>query len=103
MGFAQKWPFFQLFFLGSIRQEHVFYDILEGENAFLGYKNKKFQKPNNAIFRKGLTLGFGQEIAIFPVSFFLGNIGQENVFYDILERENAFLSFKNQKFKKSKN
>ena len=32
-----------------------------------------------------------------------GNIGQENVFYDILERKNAFLAYKNKKFKKSKN
>ena len=35
--------------------------------------------------------------------FFLGNIGQETVFYDILERKNAFLGYKNKKFKKSKN
>ena len=34
---------------------------------------------------------------------FLANTGQENVFYDILERKNAFLSYKNKKFKKSKN
>ena len=41
-------------------------------------------------------------MAIFP-TFFLGNIGQENVFYDILERKNSFLGYKNKKFKKSKN
>ena len=35
--------------------------------------------------------------------FFKDNIGQENVFYDILERKNAFLGYKNKKFKKSKN
>ena len=35
--------------------------------------------------------------------FFKRNIGQENVFYDILERKNAFLGYKNKKFKKSKN
>ena len=34
---------------------------------------------------------------------FLSNIGQENVFYDIVERRNAFLGYKNKKFKKSKN
>ena len=33
---------------------------------------------------------------------FLGNIGQENVFYNILERKNAFLAYKNKKLKKSK-
>ena len=54
------------------------------------------------IFPKGLTHGLGPKIAIFP-TFFLGNIGQENVFYDILERKNAFLGYKNKNFKKSKN
>ena len=34
---------------------------------------------------------------------FLGNIGEENVFYDILERKDAFLGYKNKKLKKSKN
>ena len=50
-----------------------------------------------------LTDRFGPEMAIFPTFFFLGSIGQENVFYDILERKNAFLGYKNKKFKKSKN
>ena len=40
-------------------------------------------------------------MAIFPI-FFLGNIGQENLFYDILEQKNAFLGYKNNKWKKSK-
>ena len=35
--------------------------------------------------------------------FFKGNIGQENVFYDILERKNLFLGYKNKKFEKLKN
>ena len=34
--------------------------------------------------------------------FFLGNIGQENVFYNILERKIAFLGYKNKKFKSRK-
>ena len=34
--------------------------------------------------------------------FFLGIIGQENLFYDILEQKNAFLGYKNKKFKKTK-
>ena len=42
-------------------------------------------------------------MAIFPTLFFLGNIGQENVFYDILQRKNAFLGYKNKKSKKSQN
>ena len=47
MCLVENWPFFQLFFLGNIGQENVFYDILERENAFLGYKNKKFKKARN--------------------------------------------------------
>ena len=30
--------------------------------------------------------------------FFLGNIDQENVFHDILERKNVFLGYKNKMF-----
>ena len=33
-------------------------------------------------------------MAIFPTFFFLGNIGQENVFYDIVERKNAYIGYK---------
>ena len=32
----------------------------------------------------------------------LGKIGQENVFYDVLERKNAFPGIKNKKFKKAR-
>ena len=42
-----------------------------------------------------------QKWPFFPL-FFLGNIGQQNVFHDILERKNAFLSYKNKKFKSRK-
>ena len=38
-------------------------------------------------------------MAIFS-TFSLGNIGQENDYYDILERKNAFLGYKNKNFKK---
>ena len=40
-------------------------------------------------------------MAFFP-TFFLGNLGPENVFYDILEPKNAFLGKKNKKVKKFK-
>ena len=41
-----------------------------------------------------------QEWLVFQ--FFLDIIGQENVFYDMQERKNAFLGCKKKKFKKSK-
>ena len=56
MVLVQKWPFFQLFFLGNIGREHVFYDILERKNAFLGLKNKKFKKSKNWHFFNGVTV-----------------------------------------------
>ena len=158
MVLVQKWAFFQLFFLGNISQENVFYDILERNNPFLSYRNKKFKKSKNWHFSNGVKSWFCSKNGHFSNFFFrkyksgkcllwysrtkkrlskllkqevqkvekmtffqrvnpwfwskkwlffqffsLGNIGQEKVFYDILERKNAFLGYKNKKFKKSKN
>ena len=36
-------------------------------------------------------------------SIFFSNIGEENVFYDILERKNPRLAYKNKEMKNSKN
>ena len=103
MVFVQKWPFFQLFFLGNIGQENIFYDILERKNAFLGYKNKKFKKSKNWHFSKGVNPWFWSKNGHFSNFVFLGNIGEANVFYDILERNNASLGYKNKNLQKSKN
>ena len=102
MVFLQKWPFFQLSFLGNIGQENVFYDILERKNASLGYEKQKFKNSKNSHFSKGVNQRFSSNNDHFSNFFFLGNIGQENVFYDILERKNAFLGYKNKNSKKSK-
>ena len=53
MVLIQKWPFFQLSFLGNTGKENVFYDILEQNNAFLGCKNKRFRKSKSWHFFKG--------------------------------------------------
>ena len=107
MVFVQKWPVFQLsflgnigifsnfFFLGNKGQENLFYDILERKNAFLGYKNDKFKKSKNWHFSKGVNAWFWSKNGHFSNFFFLANTGQENVFYDILERKKAFLGYKN--------
>ena len=102
MVLVQKWPFFQLFLLGNIGQENVFYDILERKSAFLVYKNNKFKKSKNWHFFKGVNPSFWSKNGHFSI-YFLASLGQENVFYDILERKNAFISYRNKKFKKSKN
>ena len=44
MVLVQKWPFSQLYFLGNIGKENVFYDILERKNTFLAYKYTTFKK-----------------------------------------------------------
>ena len=103
MVLVQKWPFFQLFFWGIKAQENILNDILERENVFLGYKKKKLKKSKNWHFSKEVNPWFWSKNGHFSNLFFLGNIGQENVFYDILERKNTFLGYKNKKFKKSKN
>ena len=53
MVLVQKWPFFQLFFLGNIGQENVFYDIVEPKNTFLGYKNESLKSQKIDIFPNG--------------------------------------------------
>ena len=84
MVLVRKWPFFQLF-----------------SKAFLRYKNKKFEKSKNLHFFKEFKI-----FQFFPFFwsndghfsnffFFLLNVGQENVFYDFLERKNAFVGYKN--------
>ena len=49
-----------------------------------------FKSGEIDIFPEGLTHAFGPKMAIFKV-FFLGNIAQENVFYDSVEQK-KFLS-----------
>ena len=51
-------------------QQNVFYDILERKNTFLGYKKRGSKRRKIDIFPKGLTHGFGPQMAIFPTSFF---------------------------------
>ena len=102
MVLVQKWPFFH-FFLCHIRQENVFYHILDRKNAFLGYENKKFKKSKHWHFSKEGNPWFWSKNGQFSKFFFLGNIAKENVFYDIQEQKNAFIAYKNKKFKTSKN
>ena len=68
--------FFQLFFLGNIDQEIVFYDILERKNAFLGYKTRSPKSREIDVFREGLTL-YSPEKCVFWYS----------------RRENGFLGY----------
>ena len=102
MVLVQKWPFFQLFFLGNIGQENVFYDILERKNAFLGYKNKKFKKSKNWHFSKRVNPWFWSKNGRFSNFYFLGNIGQENVFTIFYNEKTPFSAIKTRNSKSRK-
>ena len=109
MVLVQKLPFFQLFFLRQYRPEKcvLSYSRTKKLLSRLKKKKKEVQKVEKLrLFPKGFTHGFGPKIAIllkFFQLFLSHNIGQKNVFYDILERNNAFLGYKKKKLKKSKN
>ena len=67
------------------------------------YKKQKVKKSRRIrIFSKELVHGFGKKIEIFHLCI-LGKINQQNVFGVILESQKAFLDYKKQKVKKSKN
>ena len=97
MVLVQKWPFFNFFFLGNIGQEKVSYDILKGKQRFPRPKKPgDLNRRKIYIIPKGLANGFGSKMAIFQ-AFVSGNRGQQNIFYDILKRKNAFLGQKKKK------
>ena len=82
--------------------ENVFYYILEGKDAFLGYKKIEVQKVKKLRFFKGVIPWFWSKNGHFSIFLFLGNKGLENVSYASLERKNFFQGYKSKKFKKSK-
>ena len=53
MVLVEKWPFFQLSFLGNIGQENVFYDILKRKKALLAIKTTSSKSGKIDIFQKG--------------------------------------------------
>ena len=103
MVLVQKWPLFQLFFFRQDRAGKFLLRILEQKNVVLDYKNKTFKESKNWHFSKGVSPWFRSKNGHFSNFFFLSNIDLENVFSNILERKNAFLGYKNKKFKQFKN
>ena len=53
MVLAKKWQFFEVFILGKIGQEDVYYDILEGKNTLVEYKDVNFReyRPGKRVLR----------------------------------------------------
>ena len=103
-GLVQKWPFFKLFFFQAIKGRKMSFTIFwKGKLPFQALKTKTSKSRNIDIFQiKGLTHGSGPKMAIFLFCFFLANIGQENVLYDILDLKIAFLGYKKKNLKSQK-
>ena len=104
MVLVPKWPLFLLSFFRQYRPGKCllrYFTTKKHLSRLL--KNKKFKKSKNSHFSKDVNPWFWSQNGHYSYFLFLGNIGQENVFYDIVERKNAFLGYKNKKFKKSKN
>ena len=100
--FWSKNGYYPIICLGNTGQQNVFQDILDRKNAFLEYKNISLKNLNVQLFSNGLIHRFFKKnLAIFP-SFFLGNIGQENVVQDILERKKSFQNIKTRTSKSRK-
>ena len=80
-------------FIKAIKARKRSFTIFQNEKTpFQAVKTRSSKSPKIHVFPKGLTHVFGPQMAIFPT--FFGNIGQENVFYDILERKTPFQAIK---------
>ena len=77
--------------------------FLNEKTPFKAIKRRSSKSRKIDISSKGLTDGCFPKMAVLSISFFFGNIGQENVFYNILETKNDFQGYEKKKFKKSKN
>ena len=98
--FWSKHGHFSNFYFQPIQARKMSFMIFQNEKTPLKAKKTRSSKSRKIdIFPKGLTHGFFPKMAIF-LTFFLGIIGQEIVFYDILETKIAFLGYKNNKLKK---
>ena len=103
-GFGPKMAIFLAFCFRQYWSGKCLLRYSRTKNAFLGFKKKKFEKSKtwHLYFSKEFNPWFWSKNGHFS-DFFLGNIGQENVCYDILERKSAFLRYKNKKLKNFQN
>ena len=102
-GFGPKMVIFPTFFLAKQAWKMSFTIFQKGKTPFQAIKIRNSKSREIGFFSKAVNPWFWSQSGHFSNFFFLDKIGQENVFYVILERKNAFLGFKNKKFKKSKN
>ena len=103
-GFGLKMAFFPTFFPQAIQARKMSSTIFQNEKtSYYAIKTRSLKSRKLDIFPKGLTHVFIPKMLIFPSFFFFsGKRGQQNVFYHILERKDAFLDYKKKNFEKTK-
>ena len=94
--------FSNLFFLGTIGQENVFYDILKRKNTFLGYKKKIQKRQKIDIFPKGISHGFWSKNGHFTKIFFLAIQARKISFTIFYNGKASFWTIKTRSSKRRK-
>ena len=85
MALVQKWPFFQSFFFRKYRPGKCLLRYSGTKKRLSTLLKQEVQKVEKLTFFQRVNSWFWSKNGHFS-NFFLGNIGQENVFHDILER-----------------
>ena len=84
-GFGQKMAIFPTPFFQAIQSKKMSFKIFQNEKTpYKAIKTRSSKKRIFAIFVNGVNPWFWPKNAYFSNFSFLGNICQENVFYDIL-------------------
>ena len=84
-GFGPNMVIFPTLFFKAILLRKMTFTIIQNEKAPLqAIETRSSRIRKIDIYPKGLTHGFGPNMAIFPI-FFFGTIGQEYDFFDILD------------------
>ena len=94
-GFGLQMAVFPTFIFQAIQGRKIAFTIFYIEKTPLQpIKTTSSKSRKIDLFFKGVNPWFWSKNGSFSNFFFLGNIGQENVFYDILERKNACYAIK---------
>ena len=91
MVLVQKSPFFELSFFRQYSQGKVLLRQSKTKQRLSRLSKQEIQKVEKLKIFQRVHSWFWSKNGHFSNFVFLGKIGQENVFYDILERKNAFL------------
>ena len=103
-GFGPKLAIFPPYFFQAIYAIKMCFMIFQKKKTrFQAIKTTSLKSRNIDIFPNGLVQLVLTQYCPFFHHIVLGNIGQENVFYDILERKNAFLGYNKTRISKSRN